>query len=368
MKTTLPFYVIMLTSLLLVACEPATDVKNDPSTEPVSLKASLDQGVADLSTAVQRIQGSESFQILAGIVPESSAAQGPSYAPDGRNDSVLIQLKDISGVYEYSWNKVKKLNFNLLRVFERTADNDHLIVKLPVQKVKNPARLFVFAPRDTALTNNMVADVSEYYYSRHYVKGLEYKLISILKIDSVELGSVSTNRIRNKVNGYNFTSQYSLGSGYVVTNIQNSGDTAVSVYAISKDGKVLFEEKLSSYKVSTGTKMREKVFSLTIGKVTIVRVAGANSFETAKIYVDGVLQENAKAEIVITEETNEEIGVTYQRRDVKLTFDDGTSTTLRELKGDTIEELGKIFGAVRQIGFATEIVDKIAANIYWTRK
>ena len=62
------------------------------------------------------------------------------------------------------------------------------------------------------------------------------------------------------------------------------------------------------------------------------------------------------------------MGVTYPRRDVKLTFDDGTSTTLRELKGDTIEDLGKIFGAVRQIGFATEIVDKIAANIYRTRE
>jgi hypothetical protein len=257
---------------------------------------------------------------------------------------------------------------NLLRVFDRTADNDHLIVKLPVQKVKNYQRLFIYAPRDSALTNNFVADVSEYLLSRHYQRGLEYKLTSDMKVDDKNLGTVTINRTRNKVNGYNFTSEYALGSGYVVSNTQNSGDTAVSVYAISKDGKVLFEEKMTSYRTGQENKMREKVFSLTIGKVTIVRIAGPDSFAGAKIYVDGVLQENAKAEIVITEETNEEKGVTYQRRDVKLTFDDGTTTTIRELKGDTIEELGLIFASVRQIGFASEIVDRIAANIYWTKK
>lgn len=322
----------------------------------------------ELSTAVKTINNSESFQLLAGIVPGSDVTGNPSFAPDLRRDSLLITLEDVAGVYEYSWKKVKRMNNNLLRVFDRTADNYHLIVRFPVQKLKNYHRLFIFTPRDTTLTNNFEADVNEYMLSRHYQKGLEYKLKSSMKVDDKSLGLVSISRIRNKVNGFNFTSEYALGSGYVVSNKQNSGDTAVSVYSISKEGKVLFEEKMTSYRVNQENKMREKVFSLTIGKVTIVRIAGTDSFANAKIYVDGVLQENAKAEIVITEETNEEKGITYQRRDVKLTFDDGTTTTLRELKGETIEELGLIFASVRQIGFASEIIDRIAANIYWTKK
>jgi hypothetical protein len=372
MKPIFYFSVLVLSSLLLFACEPATDVKNDPTApdngQSVSLRVSLNQGVEDLSTAVKRINSSESFQLLANIFPAVENSGGPAFAPELRPDSMVIALNDISGVYEYSWKKVRVMKNNLLRVFDRTADNDHLIVKLPVQKVKNYQRLFIYAPRDSALTNNFVADVSEYLLSRHYQRGLEYKLTSDMKVDDKNLGTVTINRTRNKVNGYNFTSEYALGSGYVVSNTQNSGDTAVSVYAISKDGKVLFEEKMTSYRTGQENKMREKVFSLTIGKVTIVRIAGPDSFAGAKIYVDGVLQENAKAEIVITEETNEEKGVTYQRRDVKLTFDDGTTTTIRELKGDTIEELGLIFASVRQIGFASEIVDRIAANIYWTKK
>ncbi len=372
MKPIIHFSVLILTSLLLFGCDPATELKNDPAIaengKSVPLKVSLNQGVEELSTAVKAINNSEAFQLLAAIVPGSEVTGNPSFAPDLRRDSLLITLDDVAGVYEYSWKKLKKMNNNLLRIFDRTADNEHLIIRLPAQKVKNYHRLFIFTPRDTALTNNFEADVSEYLLSRHFQKGLEYKLKSSMKVDDKSLGLVSISRIRNKVNGFNFTSEYALGSGYLVSNKQNSGDTAVSVYAISKDGKVLFEEKMTSYRVNQENRMREKVFSLTIGKVTIVRIAGPDSFANAKIYVDGVLQENAKAEIVITEETNEEKGVTYQRRDVKLTFDDGTTTTLRELKGNTIEELGLIFASVRQIGFATEIVDRIAANIFWTKK
>ena len=371
MKPIFQFSVLFLTSLLLFACEPATEMKNDPANayngKSVPLKVSLNQGVEELSTAVKTINNSESFRLLASIVPGSEVTGNPSFAPNWRRDSLLITLEDVAGVYEYSWKKLKRMNNNLLRVFDRTADNDHLIVRLPVQKLKNYHRLFIFTPRDTALTNNFEADVSEYMLSRHYQKGLEYKLKSSMKVNDKSIGLVNISRIRNKVNGINFTSEYVLGSGYMVSNKQNSGDTAVSVYAISKDGKVLFEEKITSYKVNQESKMREKVFSLTIGKVTIVRIAGTDSFANAKIYVDGVLQENAKAEIVITEETNEERGVTFKRRDVKLTFDDGTTTTLRELKGDTIEELGLIFASVRQIGFASEIIDRIAANIFWTK-
>jgi hypothetical protein len=174
-------------------------------------------------------------------------------------------------------------------------------------------------------------------------------------------------RLRNKINGLNFTSTYMLANGYAVTNIQNSGDTAISVYSITKDDVVLYEEKIISYKVDQEKKQREKIFSLTIGNVQIVRTPGPQGLDSAKVYVDGVLQTNATVEIVFNQPDTENLGVTNQKRDVKITFDDGTSVLIRDLKENTIADIGTIFQAVRQAGFASVIVDRIASNIYWQK-
>jgi len=81
-----------------------------------------------------------------------------------------------------------------------------------------------------------------------------------------------------------------------------------------------------------------------------------------------VLQTNAKVEVIVYAQDETNTGIAQQKRDVKITFDDGTSTTIRELKAGTIVDMAVIFKSVRQAGFATEIVDRIAANIYWQKK
>lgn len=370
MKTKLYGIFIAISTFFFFSCEPSTELKSESEANkaPQSLKTSLQQGVTNLSEAVTTINNSESFRLLSSVAPANVSESGnPSFAPAHRVDSMIIQLADIAGVYEYSWRKVKRMNNNLLRVFDRTADHAHLVVRLPSQKISNYHRLFVFTPRDTTLTNNFEASVSEYLLSRHSQKGMEYALHCDMKINNVALGTVTTNRRRNKINGHNFTSAYTLATGHVITNTQNTGDTTVNVYAISKDNKLIYEEKISTYRLNQESRQRERIFSLTIGNVTLVRKSGPDSFANAQIYVDGVLQVNAKAEIVITEETNEEKGVTYQKRDVKITFDDGTTTTLKTLKGATSDELPQLFRTVRQMGFATQIIDRIAANIYWTK-
>ncbi len=370
MKTKIWMTNIILSLLFFSACDPATDLKNEEQPlldEQVSLKVSLNNSVESLADAVNAIKNSADFKLLSGIEPIVQG-NGAQMAPDRRVDSVKIMLSDISGVYEYSWKKVKRTPNAILRFFDRTADDDNLIVRLPLQKIKNYHLLFIFAPRDTALTNNFEASVSEYLLSRHFEKGLEYQMNADLKIDNTPVGNISTHKTRNKVNGFNFLSVYTLASGYAVLNQQNTGDTAVSVYSISKDNIVLYEENMTSYKVNSEVRPREKIYALTIGNVKIVRVPGPNNLDSAKVYVNGVLQTNSKVEIVITEPDPENLGFTNQKRDIKITFDDGTSTTIRELKGSTIDDIGSIFKSVRQAGFATEIVDRIAANIFWQKK
>lgn len=361
---------IILSLFVFSACDSTTDLKQGEQPlldEQVSLKVSLNNSVESLADAVDAIKNSADFKLLSGIEPivQENVAQ---MAPEQRADSVKILLSDISGVYEYSWKKIKRTPNAILRFFDRTADDDNLIVRLPLQKIRNYHLLFIFAPKDTALTNNFEASVSKYMLSRHFEKGLEYQMNADLKIDNLPVGTVNTQKTRNKVNGYNFLSVYTLTSGYAVLNQQNTGDTAVSVYSISKDNVILYEENITSYKVNSELRHREKIYSLTIGNVKIERVLGPNSLDSAKVYVNGLLQTNSKVEIVIIQPDPENLGFTNQKRDIKITFDDGTSTTIRELKGSTIDDIGLIFKSVRQVGFATEIIDRIAANIFWQKE
>lgn len=371
MKTKIWMTSMILSVLFLNACDSAIGLKDEDqglNVEQKSLKVSLNDGLADLTTAVDLISNSEEFKLLSKMDPNAQQNGGSAqFAPEFRNDSLKILLSDVSGVYEYSWMRVKRAPYGILRFFDRTADNDHLIVRLPVQKVRDYFFLFIHRANDTTLTNNFEADVNDYMLSRSYDKGLEYKLGANLKIDSVNIGAVTIQSSRNKVNGLNYLSVYSLGNGFTVSNQENSGDTAVSVYSISKENKILYEEKISSYKVSAENRRRERIYSLTIGDVKVVREMGPNSLDSAKVYVAGVLQVDAKVEIVVNESDPTQPGMTNQKRDIKITFDDGTSITIRELKGNTIENIAEIFKSVRQAGFATQIIDRIAANIYWSK-
>jgi hypothetical protein len=80
--------------------------------------------------------------------------------------------------------------------------------------------------------------------------------------------------------------------------------------------------------------------------------------------VAGVLQLNSKVEIIMNDENAVDQSITHKKRDIQITFDDGTSTTIRELSGNTIDSISTIFSSVRQAYFATDIIDRIAWNIY----
>lgn len=369
MKTKQSIFLFLFSTLLIfIGCNSTNDLKTDNA---ASLKVALQNNVATLSTAISEIANTPDFEMMSGVSGNSSMVSifDSQFAPptSAKVDSVKIQLADIAGTYNYSWTKVKKGQFNIMRFFDRVANSDDMFVKLPVQKVKNPASLFSFQPKDSLLTNNFEAQVTEYLLKRSKLTGFEYNLKSSLKLDNAALGVLSIQTKRNKMNGYNYSSSYKLSSGYDVVCKDMSGDTLTSVYSITKDDKTLFEEKTSTYKVDNGKNKREKVYSLTLGNVKIVRTMGLNSFDNAKVYLDGVLQANAKVEIVVINPSDDEQTVVKQKREIKITFDDGTSTTIKELTNNAIDKIGEVFRSVRQAYFATDIIDRIAQNIYWNK-
>lgn len=364
MKTKVLFANVIVTAVLFSACNTEAELP-----ENASLKNSINTSIETLATAVNKISSSSDFKLLSEL-NESANSQVSStqYAPTAQADSINIKLADISGIYEYSPNRVKKGQSNIMRFFERTADNDIMIVKLPVEKVKNPRILFNYLPGDTTLTNNFEATVNNYSYTSSRYQGREYLVSSAFSIDQTPIGSFQISYLRNKTNGYNYLSQYDLASGYSVKYQENSGDTAVSVYSISEQSTILFEEKTSAYKVSGDNRHRERVYSLTIGNVQIVRSQGKNSLDSAKVYVNGILQNSATVAIIVNSPDSTDQSLTHKKRDIKITFDDGTSTTIRELTATTIDNISAIFKAVKQAYFATDIIDRIAWNIYYHKE
>lgn len=371
MKTNQSFFVILILNLLIFsACTKKNDLNTD---ESATLKSSLQNNAATLSVAIDEITNTADFQMMNSVGGNSSMVlmyDGQQFAAPATNpkvDSTIISLAYIVGNYSYSWTRVKKGQFSIMRFFDCTTNNAEMIVKLPYQKVKNPNSLFSFQPKDSLLVNNFEAQVTEYYLKKSKITGLEYNLKSSFKLDDAALGVMNIQTTRNKMNGYNYLSTYKLSNGYDVICQDITGDTLISVYSITKDENTLFEEKTSTYKVDNGKTKREKVYSLTLGNVKIIRTLGTNSLENAKVYLDGVLQANAKVEMVVINSDNDDQTVVQNKREIKITFDDGTSTTIKELTNNTIDKIGEIFRSVRQAYFATDIIDKIAQNIYWNK-
>ena len=89
----------------------------------------------------------------------------------------------------------------------------------------------------------------------------------------------------------------------------------------------------------------------------------SSSVDSIQIFVSGVLQQNAVIEVIDSTGNSDEHSVCYNR-DIKITFDDGSSVLLSELIGPSLDILRNLVGSLKQVYFATNIVDYIAWNIY----
>ncbi|MCX6236820.1 MAG: hypothetical protein NTY07_04540 [Bacteroidia bacterium] len=309
------------------------------------------------------ISTSAGYQVLAG--PADLTTKSAVISPlDTITHSIL--LSDIAGVYDYKANTVTKGPNSILRFFSKTAENPQMIVRLPEEKIKASKSLLHYTPSDTLLTNNYVVTLSDYQYNFNWFVSYDYKMASSIKIKDVNAGVLKIQSSSNKTDGYHFASEFVFPNGYVTKCQYSSGDTATSVYAITDGTKTLYEEKYTAIKSITDMRHRETAFSLTIGNVLITRNLGKGqaSLDSAKVYVGGVLQLKSKVELV--DKTTDPIDncITNKKRELKITFDDGTSSTFTELAGNVITDISSLFISMRQVYFATGIIDWIAWDIY----
>lgn len=365
MKTKRIYFGLALLSFIAWSCTTQNELSNS------SLKSSINTSAQSLTTAINTISASEGYQLLT----SQSSTANPSMvrqsvaAFDSTYNQIL--LADINGIWDYKAALYKRWNPSLLHFFQNTGTSNDMVVRLPESKVKNPRALFHFSPADTTLVNNYVIDVSKYAYHFNRYLGWDYNMASNIAISGVSVGDLAIQSSRNKTNGYLFNSSFAFANGYTANTSYTSGDTIISVNNISKNNQTLYEEKFTSIKTSGTNRHREKQYSLTIGNVQIVREAGKNSMDSAKVYVGGVLQLHSKIQFVDasansteSNDSTEETTITNHKREIQITFDDGTSTTIKALLGNTIDNISNLFASLRQTEFATDLVDQIAWNIY----
>lgn len=360
MKTNRIFLALMLLSFVAWGCTSQDDLASG------SLKSSLKTSAQSLTTAMNSITSTAGYQVLSAQGGSVMMVKQSTVAFDSTYNQIL--LADVAGKWDYKAASFTKCSPDLLRFFVNSGSSSNMVVSLPESKIKNPKSLLHYLPSDTLLTNNYVIDVSKYAYHFKPFVGWDYDMASNISISGTSLGDLNIQSSNDKTSGYHFNSGFTFANGYVASASYTSGDTIVSTYNISKDNTTLYQEKYIAIRSNAGFRHSEKTYSLTIGNVEIVRQAGPNSLDSAEVYVGGVLQLNSKVQFVDNSATaaadGTEVTVTKHNRQLQITFDDGTTTTIETLLNGSIDNIRTLFASIRQTYFATSIVDWVAWDIY----
>jgi hypothetical protein len=347
------FRIILFTgflSAMLWSCS-----KNSGTFDSTSLKSTFNQSALELNNAMDAITSSSAYSIL--TVNDGTFKSADSIY------KVYIPLDKIKGVYDYKpVPKFDRWGMSLIQYFNRTDDNDQMIVRMPLKKVKSPRSLRQYNPKDSVLTNNFQIAVSDYHNNYNNYHDFDYLLASEISIDNVIAGNLNIDYFISPSEGIRYASQYSFSGSYTAKYKYESGDTTVSSFTIMGGDKVLYEEKLLTERIDTGSFGHERQYILTIGDVQIIRKSGQ---EKVEVLLNGILQPNAVVEIIDKEEDSE--ASVCKKRDIQITFEDGTTTTISELIGNSVANIRTLFYSLHQVYFAAYVVDWIAYDIYYQR-
>ena len=351
--------IILITALIIFGVITWKCTEDDglpgADTEMLSLKESLSNGVSRLDAAVNEITQTKAYHVL--VMEGSSSEKSTTDIIPGMDS---IKLADVSGVYDYNPVLVYgRQRSRLYRLFENSADTNVMIVRLPEEKAMYPFALRTVNPGDTVLANNFEVSATDYHYYFPHGFLSDYKLSAGIEIDSENIGGVDIQSTVNSFKDFTYASTYSFGNGYEISTSISSGDTIISDFSLSSDTGILFKETTNTI-INFGSRHFEREYTLTIGNVEIRKMSDP---DTIQVYLNGILQENAKVEFIDTNDNSGTWSICHNR-DIQITFDDGSVTTISELIGPSLDVLRTLSGSVRNIHFATFIVNYIAWNIY----
>jgi hypothetical protein len=335
---------------------------SDESRVETSLKDALYMSADKLNKALDDIQNSNGYNML--LADTQGSLKSTFSDSTVYFDSIL--LEDISGIYEYQRpDSLFYCNHGFYNLFHKTGESNDLIVKLPEERLFHPRRLRYPLDQDTSEQNNFVITASAYHY--YFARGFiyDYNLIAGFELDDTPLGNLAIDSYRKSWNDFYFNSSYSFPEGYAIDVENQSGDTNTFSIALMDDSDVLLKEIYQSIKIEN-QRRHEHEYTLIIGNVMIKRYPSADSVE---VYLNNVLQPDARVEIIETDDNlSDDAHSVCHKRDIQITFEDGTVTTVSELLGPSKDILGQLVGAIRDMYFSTRIIDYIAWNINWSNE
>ncbi len=329
-----------------IETSPTGVSSNNSSMLNLSLKQSVDVSVAKVNYALNKISETQGFKIL------NSQSANTSMVAASFKDSITLGL--IAGIYEFQTDSLQPRHMNsITRLFKKTSTSNDMIVKMPQKFIFYPGYLRNVVKKDSTLGNNFIIDASDYHYYYTNYSTFDYKLTAGFLLDSANIGSLNIAET-----GSNYNVKYSFNNGYYFNVVGTSGDTTQSVISLTSDTGTLIQETVT-YASSGFGRLKESQYTLTIGNVEIKRTAGIDSIQ---VYMNGTLQN--KSGVKIFDSSTNGNGSISRSRDIQITFNDGTSTTLSALLKPSYTIFNGLVSSLQSMNLATNVVDYIAVSIY----
>lgn len=342
---------IITFSLSALLCWQCTKESNDNN---LSLKESINKSTAELNAAVAKISNSNSLRLMT-----VSDLDIKSEMTDGFRDTINLEL--IAGIYDFKPTNLKPYNHYFpLRLFEKTASSSKMIVNLPEKLVFHPRYLHFCNNADSVLKNNFTITANDYHFYYTMWNNSDYLLDADFTLDSKPVGKLSMFSLWKSWSESGFSTTFTFPEGYSVIKSGTTGDTVKNVFAFTKDKDTLMME--TNLFTGEGFKRRERQYILSIGNVDIKKSTGVDSIQ---VFLNGVLQKKSGAKIIDTADFNSSI---CYKRDILLTFDDGTTSKLSELISPARETLRTLMKSLGEMYFSKHIIDYIAFSIYYNDK
>jgi hypothetical protein len=313
------------------------------------LKRAVENGVASIDHAVSKISGTTGYQLL-------SMNDATSKSDFTFNDT--IELSDVAGIYDFKPDTILRIHhFSPYRLFKKTGESADMVVNLPEAMVFHPKHLCFFAPLDTVYPNNFTITATDYHLYFNWWNSYEYKLTAGLSLDDKDAGSMDVSSTSHSAHTNSYASSYTFTNGYNIAAVWQDGDTATSAFSLSNGNDTLFRE--SNTFIWHDFHKTEKFYKLKIGSVELRKSTGVDSLQ---VFVNDVLQQNAAR--MITDDSDVS-GSVCNRRDILLTYDDGTTARLSDIIAPVKEDLKSLRNSLHSMYFAKHIVDYIAFSIYY---
>ena len=318
-----------------------------------NLKHEMARSIAEINTAIVKISESKGYQLL-------TVSLDPAKTDDGFHDT--IDLAMVAGIYDFQPdNTYRDHLYHPYRLFNKTGESEFMIVNLPEQMIFHPKYLHDCNPAtDQILENNFSITASDYHLYFNWWNSYDYLLNAGLTLDGEDIGSLEVASTSKSYKKHTKSSKYTFTEGYNISTSWETGDTTKSSFALSKDNDTLLKE--TNIFIWKDDHKREKQYILTIGNIDIKRMTGIDSIE---VYVDGELQNEAAA--IITD-SDDESGSICHKRDILLTYNDGSTAKLSELIGPARTTLKTLLDSLHEMYFAKHIVDYIALDIYFNSR